>query len=351
MGRIDCLNILLPAINRECQANADVPIEVNLIDDSSVNDRIVVKYLCDVFGFNYYYYKGSIAAKRNEAIRKANYEVVWFVDSDCVPVMGTMKAIIESYKDNSSNGLLGIVEFQGKTPFFWKLIEQAGYVTSFSFASFMDYAMWGPCANVCFKKKDLETVGGFKERFPYDYSGEDVDIGVRLNKAGYSLKCNPKVVVKHSTATWLSVWPFCKKVFRWGRTDFFLMRDHYDMTYPEYPRFIILFLLACLLALIPGCPWLFPLFFFITTPALFWMCQFLIGKKSPGNIFLCWLAFYLKQIFELGFVLECIGHLKFGFVFKKILYGEKQLEYEIMERSSLAIASLLSILFAMMVLF
>lgn len=348
-GRIDCLTVLLSAIDRERRKNVDATIEVNLIDDSSVKDRVIVEQLCEQYGFNYYYYKGSIAAKRNEAIRRAKHEIIWFIDSDCEPCEGSLKAFIDSYKDNKENDVLGVVEFYGKKPLFWRLIEQAGYVTSFSFATFMDYAMWGPCANICFRKKDLESIGGFKESFPYNYSGEDVDVGVRLNKSGCSLKCNPKAVVKHNTSTWLSVGSFCRKVFRWGRTDFFLMRDHYDLTYPEYPRFIIILFLTCILALFPGISWLFPLTFLIVTPLLFWACQLLLERKHSSNILLCWLAFYLKQVFELGFVLECIRHFKFGFIFKKILYGDRQLSYEIVDKNCLALASLLSIMCALMV--
>ncbi len=343
-GRIDCLRVLFSSLDSECKANMDIPIEVNVFDDSSDTEQTIVEQLCRDYGYHYFYFKGSISAKRNEAIRRANNEVIWFVDSDCEPKEGVLRAYVDSYRDDSMQGVLGVVEFNGEKPFFWKLIETAGFVTSFSFATFMDYAIWGPCANVCYRKKDLEAIGGFKEEFPYDYSGEDVDVGVRHYQSGYKLKCNPKAVVNHSTSTWLPVWPFCKKVFRWGRTDYFLMRDHYDMTYVEYPRFICVLVLTCLLALLPHCTWLFPLLFLLATPPLFWLCQIFVGEKRPGNIVLNCFAFYLKQVYELGFVIECLCHLKFGYLFKKILYGNRQLAYEITDRNCLAIATLLSIM-------
>lgn len=342
-GRIDCLRTLLKSIYRECEVNPTVPTEVNLIDDSSDEERNAIEQLCGDYNFNYFYYKGSIAAKRNEAIRKAKYEIIWFVDSDCEPREGVLRAYADTYKEDSVDNVLGVVEFKGKKPFFWKLIEKSGFTTSFSFATFMDYAIWGPCANVCFRKKELERIGGFKEEFPYDFSGEDVDLGLRLYKAGSRLKCNPDAIVDHSTSTWLSVLPFIRKLFRWGRTDFFLMRDHLDMTYVEYPRFVCILLLSCLYALLPHCSWLFPLLFLLVTPPLFWFCQITIGENHPDNIVLNSLAFYLKQVFELGFVLECMRHFKFGYVFKKILYGNRQLAYEINDRNCLAIATLLSV--------
>lgn len=348
-GRIDCLKALFASLDRERNLNPNVAVEVNVFDDSSDAERVIIKKTCEDCGFNYFYYEGSIAAKRNEAIRKATHEVIWFVDSDCEPKEGVLRAFVDSYNDSSTQGVLGVVEFKGGKPFFWKLIEKAGFTTSFSFATFMDYAIWGPCANICYRKKDLEAIGGFKKEFPYNYSGEDVDVGVRHFKSGCRLKCNPNAVVNHSTSTWLKIGSFCKKVFRWGRTDYYLMRDHYDMTYVEYPRFVCVLFLTCLLAILPHCSWLFPLLFLLVTPPLFWLCQIFVGETRPGNMIVNCLAFYLKQAFELGFVMECLWHFRFGYLFKKILYGDRQLAYEITDRNCLAIASLLSMMISITV--
>lgn len=343
-GRIDCLRTLLKSIYRECEVNPTVPTEVNLIDDSSDEERTVIEQLCRDYNFNYYYYKGSIAAKRNEAIRKAKYEVVWFVDSDCEPREGVLRAYADTYKEDSVDNVLGVVEFHGKKPFFWKLIEKSGFTTSFSFATFMDYAIWGPCANVCFRKKELEGIGCFKEEFPYDFSGEDVDVGVRLYKAGSLLKCNPDAIVYHNTKTWLSVLPFCRKIFRWGRTDYYLMRDHYDMTFPEYPRFVVVLILVCFMPFIPGFSSYMPILFFLLVPMLDWLCHVFVRKASIRDFIPFFFSFYLKQIFELGFVFESLKHLKVQYLFKKILYGTPQLSFEISGRTSQSIATLVALL-------
>ena len=347
-GRIDCLSTLFDALVREIQmSNADC--EVNIIDDSIPEERLSIQQMCNDCKFNYHFFKGGISLKRNEAIRLAKKEVIWFVDSDCAPQLGSLRAYLDSYENDSVCGMLGVVEFVGKKPFFWSVIEQAGYTNTFSFAKFMYYALWGPCANICFRKTGLEAIGGFKENFPYDFSGEDVDIGLRLNKQGFHIKCSPNAIVYHNTKTWLSVLPFCRKIFRWGRTDYYLMRDHYDMTFPEYPRFVVMLILVCLMPFIPGFSLFMPIYFFLLVPMLDWLCRFFAKKASIRDFFPFFFSFYLKQIFELGFVFESLKRLKVHYLFKKILYGTPQLSFEIPNRTSMSIAMLVALLLSFLI--
>lgn len=345
-GRLDCLSPLFDAISKEIQTN-NADCEVNIIDDSTPNDRLQIQKMCYDHGFNYHYFEGGISPKRNEAIRLSQKEVIWFVDSDCEPQAGSLKAYLDSYENNSVCGMLGVVEFVGKKPFFWSVIEQAGYTNTFSFAKFMYYALWGPCANICFRKTGLEAIGGFKEEFPYDFSGEDVDIGLRLNKQGFHIKCSPNAIVYHDTKTWLSIFPFCRKIFRWGRTDYYLMRDHYDMTFPEYPRFMVILFFVCLLALIPGISPFSPLYFLLLVPILIWTCRFLAKEARLKDFFTFFCSFYLKQIFELGFIFESLKHLKAHYPFKKILYGTPQLSFEISDRTNMSIGMLIAIILSL----
>lgn len=343
-GRLDCLVPLFAAVERERRDNPAIPCEVNIIDDSTLEDQKRIQEMCTESSFNYYYFEGGISPKRNEAVRRATKEFIWFVDSDCEPQEGVLKAYADTFAHNNVGGALGVVIFEGKKPFFWSVIEEAGFTTTFSFANFMDYALWGPCANICFRKKDLEAIGGFKEEPPYNYSAEDVDVGLRLNKGGFRIKCNSHAVVHHSTSTWLPVIPLCRKVFRWGRTDYHLMRDHYDMTFPEYLRFPLMFMFVCLAALIPGVTFRMPLLFLLLTPILLWLYRLLERKSRIRDFFRVFVAFYLKQWYETGFVAECLRHLRFNYLFKKILYGNPQLSFEIPDRTAMAVAMLLSLI-------
>jgi len=346
-GRLECLVPLFSAVEREKGDNSTIPCEVNIIDDSDPEEQKRIQELCTQYGFNYYYFKGGISPKRNEAIRRASHEIIWFVDSDCEPQRGVMSAYVDTFDHNANiSGVLGVVVFDGEKPFFWSVIEQAGFTTTFSFAKFMDYALWGPCANICLRKKDLESIGGFKEEPPYDYSAEDVDIGLRLNKKGFAIKCNPRAVVHHSTSTWLPFFPLCRKVFRWGRTDYYLMRDHYDMTFPEYPRFPFMIVLVGLASLIPGISFRMPLLFFVLVPVLLWFYKLLEKKSRIQDLCRDFFAFYLKQWYETGFVIESLRHSKFTYLFKKILYGTPQLTFEIPDRTGMALSMLLSLILA-----
>ena len=347
-GRLNCLERLFAEIAVERQSIIENKSEVNIIDDSRDKDREIVEEWCRIYHFNYHYHVGSISNKRNKAIEVSAYEVILFIDSDCYLTKGILNQHLQLYKEECTDAVLGCVEFTGEKPFFWKVIEQAEFTVPFSFADFIVYAIWGPCANISFRKDALITVNGFKEKYPFDFSGEDVDIGIRLNKSGCKIRCNPKAIAYHDTITWLNPVLFIKKIFRWGKTDYYIMRDHEDLLYPEFIRFNLVVIVLIFLSLVCREAIVLVPLFIVLTPIIHWMFRLTSRNAKRVNIFICIVAFYLKQIFDIGFVFESIMHLKLKFLTKKILYGKRQLEFELSSRIHMSLSILVSLLFAIL---
>jgi len=348
-GRLNCLERLFAELVKERETISDIANEVNIIDDSEGSDKNTIEKWCEDFQFNYWFIKGGISKKRNAAVKVSNHEIVLFFDSDCYLNKDILWQHLALYNDPDVYSVLGVVEFVGEKPFFWKVIDNAGYTVPFSFSKFMDYAMWGPCANISFRKEALVSIGCFKEYYPFDYSGEDVDIGLRLNKSGYKIKCNSSAVVFHDTITWLNLFGFSKKIFRWGKTDYFLMKDHPELLFPEFPKF---FLITILIALIPVCSdisyLIIPMFIFLT-PLIDWLFRHLAKNKPHSKISVSFCSFFLKQIFEFGFIFQTIGFFQFKLLTKKLLYGQRQLEYEIRDRVFFSFTVFVSLILSLII--
>ncbi len=74
----------------------------------------------------------------------------------------------------------------------------------------------------------MEKVGKFDTTLPFGLGagGEDTELGVRINEAGYKIKMNPNAIVFHTRETWSRLGALFKKAFRWGRADFHILKKH-----------------------------------------------------------------------------------------------------------------------------
>lgn len=347
-GRWDTLSALLVGAARECRA-FDGRAEVIVVDDSDASTGEKIFTWCQELGFSYHYLPGSIARKRNYAAAHCQFPIVLFVDSDCQICPGLFRAHLDAYTGPDIGGVLGLVEFHGEDSLFWDAIEQTNYTVAFSFARRMDFATWGPCANHSFRTSVLTGIGGFKECFPYDYSGEDVDIGLRINDAGQKIRCNQDALVFHERATWARPASFLRKVFRWGRTDYHLSADHRARMFVEFLRFPLV-AVACLAVLLPilliakGPVAVFLVAIPILAPPAIHAA---LRAKRPFQVrFWCAnvIAFFLERSFDSGLLYESVRHRDLRYYFWKILYDRRQLQFEIDDRVRFAGAVLVSML-------
>lgn len=336
-NRITYVKRLLSTLHDELESFSD-PGEVIVIDNSEPEEKELIAKMCRENKYKFHFFKGSISEARNYGIKLAEFPIVIFIDSDCEIVRGLLREHVTSYTQEDIGGVLGLTNFIGKENWVWKAIEKTPFDIAFSFAKRMDYAPWGPCTNISFRKDVIEKIGGFRTDFPFDFSGEDVDIGLRINKLGYKIKCNPRALVDHSRETWSSFMSFCKKIFRWGRTDFHILKQHPYLSTIEFPKFttILLFILALSVVFkLMGVGWRMNellLTWILYVPIIEALLRSYDSKKKITDFVLNYFSFWLVFTFELGAILESLKNCSLSMLYKKILYGQGQLIYEWKQR-------------------
>jgi glycosyltransferase involved in cell wall biosynthesis len=182
------------------------------------------------------YWAGSdnLSEKRNQGINLAKYEVVLFLDSDCTVAPNLLQQHYDAYEDTSITGCLGPLEFVGHDTFIWQAVDRTSVLSCFVLPKFQTTASWGPTANISFLRKALLQVGGFDLDFSRP-GGEDVDLGLRLEKAGGTIVCNPQALAYHSKDTWASFSQVFRRFLAYGEADVLLIRKHPARTTWDLP--------------------------------------------------------------------------------------------------------------------
>jgi GT2 family glycosyltransferase len=210
---------------------APEPSEVIGVDDSSGSDAARLERICTEHAARYLRGPATAGGKRNAGSRAARYDVVLFIDSDCaadprllVEVLLTMRA-----SDERMAAVLGLTAMVEPEPHHWRVARYSRlYNKNFEYPMCFERVLWGAAANFACRRTALERIGGFDESPPTRMGGEDVDIGVRLNRAGYHIVSNPRAVVWHARDHIRDLRPIMRSLFRFGRADVYLLRR-----YPE----------------------------------------------------------------------------------------------------------------------
>ena len=219
-----------------------IAVEIIIIDDSPQPEQDEIESLCEKYGAQYLRGSSSVREKRNYGIEKSKGEIIFFTDSDCEVSPNIFNEHLKVYTEENPAGVLGLTEFIGKDSISWNIINKTIFVDSFSSAKTLskdlDSAPWGTCTNLSIKKDVLEDVGKFETNFPFRLGGDDTELGVRINEAGYKIKMNPNAIVFHTRETWNNVYKVAKKAFRWGRVEFHILKKHPQLGYIGFPNFL-----------------------------------------------------------------------------------------------------------------
>lgn len=330
-GREKLLDELLQSVQK-AQEQVDFPTEIILVD-SSLGDSIEnVRALSEKYHTKYFYQDITVSAKRNYGAKKCQYEVILFLDSDCLATPEILKHYAEIYREYpEAGGAAGPLEFVGEDTWFWKVVEKTPYTIFFSSPKWGKTLTWSPTANFSVKKDAFLSVGGFDESFPKNPGGEDVDMGLRLSKAGYTLYSVPEALVYHSKSTWSPVKSMFRRVFHYGAGDLYLLERYPQMGCCCMPRRMLMILYGILLYLILGCmlnPWFFagvvviPLWEMgMTSLCVNHLMKYkgtTFGKQFVVQALLLWN--------EAGFLWECIRKRKFSSMGKQIIYFKPQMD-------------------------
>ena len=355
-GRLDLVERLLISLQKAAK-DSNVIVETIIVDDSPLSERGKVESLCQQYEAQYIHGPSSVREKRNRGIEESRGEIIFFVDSDCEVGSKIFEEHLKMYGDPSTGGVLGITDFSGKESFTWNVVKRTKFLDAFSFAKtlgqVLDSAPWGTCTNLSFRKKALEDVGKFDTAFPFKLGGDDVELGVRMNKAGYKIKMNPNAVVFHTRETWSNLLAVAKRVFRWGRMDCYVFHmKHKDKLSVTFPKPITIFFLLCLIALFEIV--ITHSFLYLLQP-IAWLILFLlidsllkvIASKhaSLRDIVFEVPAEMLQFLFQLGTIIESLKKRCISTFYSEVMDDPRQVIFVWNERAHEMWAIVIALLF------
>ncbi|GHV15391.1 glycosyl transferase family 2 [Fibrobacterales bacterium] len=327
-GRVKFLEELLESVYL-ARNNFSDKSEVILVDDSSEKDVIEIEKICEKYMAKRIYHSPSVAEKRNVGVREAKYDIVLFLDSDCIATPNLLNEHKKLYIDERIGGVAGLLEFVGEDTWFWNAVSKSHFVINFQLPRILDEVSWTPTANCSVRKDIFNLVGGFDNSFPNKPGGEDVDFGIRMTKKGFIIKCSKEGVVYHSKKTWSSVKDMVKRVWHYGSANYYLISNHPEQTTRALPKKPVIAIAILFLSIIMA---------FITP---YFLLSFLIWVTIDfivENLFIYRFANYTNSTFvqqiivrilininELGYIWRCIVKKRFSYIHTEFLFSPNQL--------------------------
>ncbi|MBE0477715.1 glycosyltransferase [Candidatus Aerophobetes bacterium] len=193
--------------------------EVILVDDGSTDstDKILTS-ISSPLHFRYFKKKrAGPASARNYGVKKAQGEIIIFIDSDILVEQDFVQAHVSSHENQDKLVVKGVVI---NTERMDNLAREKMKLTDVSAAFFAT-------GNVSIRKKYLLKAGLFDEDFK-EYGWEDLELGVRLKKEGLRVVTNKNAVGYHyrKKVTLAHLPPLCHKEKMRGRTAVIFYRKH-----------------------------------------------------------------------------------------------------------------------------
>ena len=177
-----------------------IPDEILVIDDGCTDKTPgIVKGFRGVKLIQHLSNKG-LAASRNTALMNASSDVLVYLDADTRAHPKLLETLLQGYSADDIAGVGGRAiettassnEEENNIYNLWRhLHAKQGFGDSSLSGVNM---LWGLCSS--YRKKALERAGGFDP--VYKTNGEDVDIGIKINKLGLKLVYLPEAIVYHN---------------------------------------------------------------------------------------------------------------------------------------------------------
>jgi glycosyltransferase involved in cell wall biosynthesis len=246
-----CLEAVTPMLERpETQLR-----EVVFVDDGSTDDTADV-----VRRFPIRYIRGDGSgpgAARNAGWRVAESDLIWFVDSDCVPEPDTLARLLPqmadpavagvggSYGNMNEQSLLACVIHEEIIQRHLAMPERVNFLATF---------------NVVYRRDVLADVGGFDERY---LKAQDAELAFRIVAAGHTLAFERDARVRHFHE--MSLRPYLRTQRQQGFWRVWLHAEHTghaagnaysNIVDHAQPPLAVLTLLTLPLLILPGVRWI-----------------------------------------------------------------------------------------------
>jgi GT2 family glycosyltransferase len=209
-----------------------------LVIDASEGNLDDIKNMFPSVRWIYYHNKKSkeitIPEQRNLGLKKAQGDIIAFIDADCVPDNNWLIELAKSINNEEKIIVAGSVKSIGK-----KTLWDVGQERKNS----KKYLVEAGTGNMAFKKGIIKKVGFFDEKFS---CGEDIDFSWRATDLGYKIRYNKDAIIYHD---WGNLKQEIKRAFGYGEARVRLYKKHphrwknlfgYQADTIIYPLFILL---------------------------------------------------------------------------------------------------------------
>ncbi|MEU8670039.1 glycosyltransferase [Streptomyces anulatus] len=227
---------LVDAMLESCVAagkRIDVPWEHIVVDSTpDPEEAELIRRSCGRHGASYHRRVTAVGPKRNVGINHAQYSIVLFIDSDCQATHDLFVEHLKGHEKENVAGVAGPTEMTGSdAAFVWQVVRKAKqYNHCYEWPRRYSVMGWSTTSNLSIRRDVLREVDGFDE-FPLTIQGaDDVDLGVRISMAGYTIISRETAVVRHSRAPMVRVRQVASRVFTYGRADGWLCKKHPQLT-------------------------------------------------------------------------------------------------------------------------
>lgn len=244
------LSVIIPTYNRkktlkntiESLLNQTYPedkYELVIADDGS-NDgtKEMISNITSNVIINYYWQKNrGRAAARNLGIKNSKGDLLLFIDSDMLAEESLLSEHTKEYQNYKNIMVIGNIKLSKtikRTPFVRTVLEKENKIENRSNEKGFIPNEFCLTGNLSIRKKDLEKIGFFDEKFK-EYGWEDTVFGYKARDKGIRILCNPDAIAYHEDyATNLRA--HCRRWERASESAAMLFRK-----YPEMKKYVPMF--------------------------------------------------------------------------------------------------------------
>jgi GT2 family glycosyltransferase len=223
--RTDLLLLSLDSLSKQTMDPST--FEVIAIDDASPNGDLKKETITSkTYPFKFTYLvqsKGGPAKARNLGTKTATGSIIIFMDDDAVADSEWIARLVKSLERSQHAGVGGVTKNYKLETLSEKLLNHVGHLIAPADPITQEITFL-VTVNAAFYKKALEIVGGFDENFKLP-SGEDMDLGFRIRKAGMTLGQSEGLVYHHQRDTLRSMF---RNWYNYGRGLYRCQLKHKD---------------------------------------------------------------------------------------------------------------------------
>lgn len=155
----------------------------------------------------------GLSSARNSGIKAAKYNIIAFIDDDCLADKNWLRKIAEGFTDDNIGFVIGQVFYIKK--------DYKGYFPERLVRNIN--AKWPMGCNIAYQKKVFDKIGFFEDVF-FKYRNEDSEMAIRTIASGFTFVRTVGAIVFHQAMEWdigsllrsarnASVWPILKKKY------------------------------------------------------------------------------------------------------------------------------------------